>query len=314
MAPETSSPPGLCLSMHLDSPCLDRCACALVGPGIPSLQSPLKFSVIKPTALFWDLGGLTHAFLLLRVLNMTTATSGRWGSLGGHDREGIIVGEMVMVQTEGPQTTKRRGGCGQILGKRHRNAPSSSHSMANLRCIGCKDLFNSQKAKNQHIGASPSCLDVYDRESYLHSTRPVQPSPAPVLSHPAELSPPPPSGPLLFWPDAEQDQPSPPCISHEETPAKRRRVTIEEVDEEDDRSWTYKKFPRPVTTTQGKGVTVFSDLLAEQRSMGEDPYSPFRDHKEWGLAKWLMRQTTQKGADEYLKLEIVSTTSCIQIG
>ncbi|KAI1782800.1 hypothetical protein LXA43DRAFT_1103400 [Ganoderma leucocontextum] len=178
--------------------------------------------------------------------------------------------------------------------------------MAGLRCRGCKVLFDNQKAKNQHIGASPSCLDFYDEESSRHSTRP-EPPPV-LLSQAADHRLPslPLPGPSHVWPDIAYDQPSPPRDAHpEENPPKRRRVTIEEVeDDNDDQSWTHEKFPGPVATTHGEGVTVFSDLLTEQKSMREDPYSPFRDSKEWGLVKWLMRRTTQTGADEYLKLEI----------
>ena len=63
-----------------------------------------------------------------------------------------------------------------------------------------------------------------------------------------------------------------------------------------------------MVTPLGSGVTLFSDVLDEQMSMQEQPYAPFKDCKEWGLVKWLMQQTNQSGADEYLKLEIVSIT------
>ena len=99
----------------------------------------------------------------------------------------------------------------------------------------------------------------------------------------------------------------------EAAPSKRRRVTVEVVEDEDDNeSWTHEKFQQPVASTHGEGVTAFSDLLSEQHSMRQDPYSPFRNSKEWGLAKWLMRETTQTGADRYLKLEIVSPTDSMQ--
>ncbi|KAI1784413.1 hypothetical protein LXA43DRAFT_1101448 [Ganoderma leucocontextum] len=92
----------------------------------------------------------------------------------------------------------------------------------------------------------------------------------------------------------------------EENVPKHRRVTIEEVEDEsaDENSWTHEQFPGEVATPLAEGITVFSDILEEQISMGEEPYAPFKNRKEWGLVKWLMRRTNQSGADEYLKLEI----------
>ena len=178
--------------------------------------------------------------------------------------------------------------------------------MADLRCKGCKVLFDNQKAKNQHISASTDCLNLYDNLSTHQAVLlppPVDP-PRPAHLQPAPDSP-------LHWPAINYDQPSSsPIESTEENIPKRRRVTIEEVeDESDENSWTHEQYPEEVATSLGAGMTVFSDILEEQKSMQEGPYTPFRDRKEWGLVKWLMRRTNQTGADEYLKLEIVSTTS-----
>ncbi|PIL28797.1 hypothetical protein GSI_08841 [Ganoderma sinense ZZ0214-1] len=184
--------------------------------------------------------------------------------------------------------------------------------MADLRCRGCKVLFNNQKSKNQHIGASPSCLNFYDKESTHFSAHPESSSrqPRPQLPIDPILSPPFSHQPIPYRDSDEPtyDLPSPSRASHphpDENPPKRRRVMIEEVEDVDtNEAWAHEKFPRPVATMQGSGVTAFKDQLTEQKSMREQPYSPFRDRKEWGLVKWLMRRTTQTGVDEYLKLEI----------
>lgn len=188
--------------------------------------------------------------------------------------------------------------------------------MADLRCKGCKDFFDNQKVINQHIGASPSCLDFYDNKSshvssYLEHPSCTHPSPTASIRFPS----PAPAGPSIPWPDINYDRPSPPHNANpEENAPKRQQVTIEEVkDEDSDQAWTYEKFLKPVATSQGSGVTTFSDLLAEQHSMHEHLYALFEDWKEWGLVKWLMRRTTQSGADEYLKLEIVSPLSCASL-
>nr|VWO99055.1 Uncharacterized protein [Ganoderma boninense] len=182
--------------------------------------------------------------------------------------------------------------------------------MADLRCRGCKILFNNQKVKNQHISASPDCLAVYEALSTQQASvqpPPLEPAPPTRIEHIAPL----PYAPL-HWPDINYDQPSPPAAdAAEESAPKRRRVTVEEVEEEssEEKSWIHERFPGEVAASLGTGVTVFSDALEEQNSMQEQPYAPFRDRKEWGLAKWLMRRTNQTGADEYLKLEITRTVT-----
>jgi len=52
--------------------------------------------------------------------------------------------------------------------------------------------------------------------------------------------------------------------------------------------------------------TYFEKLLVEQRAKGEDPWAPFEDKEEWGLAQWLMLNVGQNVTDKFLKLPIVS--------
>ena len=86
--------------------------------------------------------------------------------------------------------------------------------------------------------------------------------------------------PLPYWPDINDNQPSPPPLaSPDENPPKWRHITVEEVEDEE-APWIYKKYPKAVATPLGSGVTVFSDILDEQTSMQEQPYAPFKDHKE----------------------------------
>ncbi|KAM5541925.1 hypothetical protein V8D89_004235 [Ganoderma adspersum] len=179
--------------------------------------------------------------------------------------------------------------------------------MADLRCKGCKVTFNNQKSKNQHISASPDCLDLYENLS-THQAAVVPPPPI-GPPHPAPLGLPHLDSPL-HWPSMNYDQPSSsPVESAEENIQKRRRVMVEQVENEsaNENTWTHKRYPGEVETSLGEGITVFSDILEEQKSMQEQLYALFKDHKEWGLVKWLMRQTNQSGADEYLKLEITRT-------
>ena len=56
----------------------------------------------------------------------------------------------------------------------------------------------------------------------------------------------------------------------------------------------------------GQSTTVFERMRTEQLAKDESPHAPFRDEDEWGLVQWLMKETTQGGADRFAKLPIVS--------
>jgi hypothetical protein len=87
-----------------------------------------------------------------------------------------------------------------------------------------------------------------------------------------------------------------------------RRARVEEVEDEEDggiRRWV-EDYPRPAGTPKASAQTYFEKLLAEQRAKGEDPWAPFADEEEWGLAQWLMLNVGQNATDKFLKLPIVS--------
>ncbi|EIW62729.1 uncharacterized protein TRAVEDRAFT_113577 [Trametes versicolor FP-101664 SS1] len=85
---------------------------------------------------------------------------------------------------------------------------------------------------------------------------------------------------------------------------KRRRVTVEDVADEDSSPWSYEHFPGDIATTLGPGVTVFQDLRDKHNAMQEGLHAPFRDEEEWGAAKWLMKYVNHTGIEEYCKLDI----------
>ncbi|KAJ3003315.1 hypothetical protein NUW54_g5367 [Trametes sanguinea] len=77
---------------------------------------------------------------------------------------------------------------------------------------------------------------------------------------------------------------------------------IEEVEDEDFASrepWVIESYAGSAAEALGAGITHFEDLLAEQEAMQHSPYAPFNNAEEWGLARWLLKQTTQRGADEF---------------
>lgn len=180
-------------------------------------------------------------------------------------------------------------------------------SMASLPCRGCLKTFTIQNALSRHITASPACLAVYDAESTrLASAQPGvanQQARQPLPQAPSDYLP---TYEGDYHPQWPADQlPSPPPASHTPITSKWRRITVEEVKDEDTLPWIHENYPQPVATPLGQGVTAFRDVLQEQKSMLAAPYAPFRDLKEWEVVKWLMRRTTQTGVSEYLKLDSV---------
>ncbi|KII88252.1 hypothetical protein PLICRDRAFT_111519 [Plicaturopsis crispa FD-325 SS-3] len=91
--------------------------------------------------------------------------------------------------------------------------------------------------------------------------------------------------------------------------AKRPRVTVEEVEDEDaDRARKYRRFteryPGPVAVGLGEGETSFWETREDQEALGQDRWAPFADEEEWELARWLMKNVNQGATDAYLKLPI----------
>jgi hypothetical protein len=113
-------------------------------------------------------------------------------------------------------------------------------------------------------------------------------------------------------PQPESDPPqaanSIPSASTDNTEIRDKRARVEEVEDEEDggiRRWI-EDYPSPAGTAGMPAQTYFEELRAEQRSNGQDPWAPFEDEEEWGLAQWLMLNVGQNATDKFLKLPIVS--------
>ncbi|KAG0692555.1 hypothetical protein DFH29DRAFT_860765 [Suillus ampliporus] len=85
---------------------------------------------------------------------------------------------------------------------------------------------------------------------------------------------------------------------------KHRRVTIEEVEDEDHAR--YFEQCAGAGQTLHEGQTGFERFQQYKECMGEDKWAPFYDGEEWGLAEWLVKSLGQTRTDEFLKLPIVS--------
>lgn len=63
-----------------------------------------------------------------------------------------------------------------------------------------------------------------------------------------------------------------------------------------------------VATVVGEADTLFEAVHKEQEE-GNNPTAPFNNDKEWNLAKWLIKNVSQTGIEEFTKLDIVSDYS-----
>lgn len=91
---------------------------------------------------------------------------------------------------------------------------------------------------------------------------------------------------------------------------KRPRVTVEEIEDEDDRgrqNWI-EDYPGTAGSVLEQCQTKFQEWRKAQMEDGKAPWAPFESEEEWALAKWLMTSgTSQTKIDEFLKLKTVRT-------
>ena len=93
-----------------------------------------------------------------------------------------------------------------------------------------------------------------------------------------------------------------------ESQSKHARVDDAENDDSDAPKRVCSDYPRQVADLIGDGQTEFERIQAQQASSGspDNLWVPFQDEGEWGLAEWLIKETTQQARDKFLKLPIVS--------
>ena len=65
-------------------------------------------------------------------------------------------------------------------------------------------------------------------------------------------------------------------------------------------------YPAQVATVVGEADTLFETVRKEHKLQGNNPAAPFDSEEEWDLAKWLIKNVSQTGIEEFTKLAIVS--------
>ncbi|KAF7371541.1 hypothetical protein MVEN_00009100 [Mycena venus] len=199
--------------------------------------------------------------------------------------------------------------------------------MPKPRCPYCSKKLKTAGSVNHHVSKSPTCRgkwqDSLARETFTvdhdEAERPVDAiscTPSPVPSNEDD------DDPMGIADDFTYPV-------HEETPPpepipRSRRATVEEVPDDGDPQ-NYSRFIEPFEddelgrsllgrplkpneTLLKAGDTLFHRMHTHQRqecvTKEFSPFVPFRDEEEWDLARWLMKNVTQTGTDEYLRLPI----------
>ncbi|CDO72062.1 hypothetical protein BN946_scf184962.g5 [Trametes cinnabarina] len=91
--------------------------------------------------------------------------------------------------------------------------------------------------------------------------------------------------------------------------AKRRRVEVEEVPDEEEGGLPHvpwvEDYPGDAGHTFGKGETMFERIHRQKTEAGDDLWVLFECRDEWELAEWLVLSgLTQSNIEKFLKLEI----------
>lgn len=196
-----------------------------------------------------------------------------------------------------------------------------------MKCLSCREFFLTSARHGRHLARQKKCEDFYDdlaekkalQELEAVHARKCQPAPDPDnasrnmgarASSPVGL-PPPVQENFLDLRRSQSPQETTNQDEHEGDSAKRRRVTVEEVEDIDTDlgPWICEDYPGLVAVSFGRAVTHFEDMRREQEALGQSVHGPFDDDEEWALAKWLAKRATHTGIDELCKLPIVRPIS-----
>ena len=187
-------------------------------------------------------------------------------------------------------------------------------------CEYCgKGPFPNEGALNKHIGHSKDCQEK-NQLAFKSYTSTIWNN-TPNARIPSSLSPPPDETPGAQG-DNELDILENDLLTVEHTnqvplEPPRNRVTIEDVTEKEtqDSGHYVEEYPteRKAGAAWGKEEPLFVRIQRDQQEDGTSKWGPFKDQEEWELAEWLSKNVGQKQTDTYLKLNIVSTYSLVQM-
>ncbi|KAG1884906.1 hypothetical protein F4604DRAFT_1676341 [Suillus subluteus] len=151
-------------------------------------------------------------------------------------------------------------------------------------CGYCDKPFSSSGSVKKHIATHPECQRKWEsmvRDTDDEDSTPTYNNSFSPLRRSRSV-------------DFEEDNP---------IASKSRRVTVEDVTDEEDGRRYFEPYPEAGWTLQ-EGQTSFERHQQYKEGEGEDKWAPFGNEEEWGLAEWLVKSLGQTKTDEFLKLPI----------
>jgi hypothetical protein len=160
-------------------------------------------------------------------------------------------------------------------------------------CQFCRKAFATQRAVNQHISASITCLKEWHKNIIRINDNPSPKrrrinSPEPVL--------------LDDLPNADNIL----IEANNRANVEDNKDQLGDVDKLATPKRYIKPFPGPAGVALRQEKTCFESLREIQQLEGKDPWKPFASRTEWGLVEWLIKNVGQKSTDKFLQLPIVS--------
>ncbi|KAF7318519.1 hypothetical protein HMN09_00361800 [Mycena chlorophos] len=194
--------------------------------------------------------------------------------------------------------------------------------MSTFACPYCPERLPTAQGRLAHIRQVQTCKEK-DDAAYASLDWSSDDNLGPALvqdnapADPMDVDDPPASDALNDFggidPQITADDPVITGAGSPQTGEKRRRVTVEEVEDEGDGQgnvagpWV-EDFPEELRAGEAIRAckTEFQRLREDQKLRGESPWFPFKDIEEWELARWLVTSgLTQSKTEEFLKLKAV---------
>ncbi|KAF7968708.1 hypothetical protein HWV62_29670 [Athelia sp. TMB] len=175
------------------------------------------------------------------------------------------------------------------------------------RCGFCLKSLSTQASVKLHIANTPACRQRWDKEISRQDQKAAA-SVAPTAEASVSLDLPhhdnfdiPPND-FDYEPPHREKRAYVPELEGPQS----KRVRMEEVADEDAPGRYPVSYPGSAAEACGLGKTAFEHICDEHIQMGhgDNPWAPFEDDDEWGLAEWLTKRVNKTATDEYLKLPI----------
>lgn len=169
------------------------------------------------------------------------------------------------------------------------------------RCPFCSaGPFVKRAALAGHISQRSSCSTAALARARQHITQPYSNNKTTTApQRPSPLAP-------NQSPEPQLEPNRSPSPRSDDRPTKRLRTNDSSIPQPNTFSLLFPE-EKHAGRVSGYDGTPFERQFKSQQQKREDPWSPFADEEEWGLADWFMTaEVSQEDIDKFLKLKIVS--------